>query len=224
MYRDRSEAGRVLAKELDAYRSLSTVVVALPRGGVVVGFEVAAGLGATLDFLVVRKLGAPNHKELAIGAVVGRGDPSDPGAEVLVEEVLAHRLQVSKEYIQEESAREIEEIRRREQAYRAGRPMMPLAGRTVIVVDDGVATGSSVRAALRALRKRRPERLVMAVPVGPRETLEDLRRDADEVVCPLVPREFRAVGEFYEDFSQTTDEEVIRLLRVAWGGGSEGSP
>ena len=217
MYRDRRDAGRRLALELEPQRHLSPVIVALPRGGVVVGAEVAEGLGAPLDILIVRKLGAPGHAELGIGAVVDLGGACGAsGPEVFLDD-LARRLRVPQSYVGAEVALQVEEARRRERAYRGDRPPLDLRHRVVILVDDGIATGSSTRAALRALRRCEPERLVLAVPVGPPETIESMRGEADEVVCPLMPDWFRAVGEFYEDFSQTTDEEVIELLDKSWG-------
>ncbi len=223
MYRDRAAAGRALARELERFRAKTPVVVALPRGGVVVGYEVAKALGAPLEVIIVRKLGAPHQPELAIGAVVDLGRRAD-SPEVVLNEAVVKRLGVSSDFIREETARELEEIRRREAAYRAGGSPAPLAGRTVIVVDDGIATGSSMRVALHALRRAGPERLVLAVPVGPRESLDRMKQDADEVVCPLTPEDFHAVGEFYADFAQTSDEEVITLLSEARARPTETPP
>jgi predicted phosphoribosyltransferase len=183
--------------------------VGLPRGGVVVASEVAAALAAPLDILVVRKIGAPEQKELGVGAVVD-------GVPVLDHE-LVRRLAVPDSYLRDETALQIEEIRRREAAYRRGRPAMALKDRTVIVVDDGVATGASTRAALRAVRRRGPARTVLAVPVASPETLRTLAAEADDVVCLETPEDFRAVGQFYEDFEQTADEQVIDLLDRARG-------
>lgn len=217
MYRDRHDAGRRLATEVEPYRHLSPVVVALPRGGVVVGYEVAEALAAPLDILIVRKLGAPGHAELGIGAVVDLGGACGvSGPEVLLDD-LSRRLRIPGGYIEAEVDRQVEEAGRRERVYRGERPPMDLRQRVVILVDDGIATGSSTRAALRALRRCEPERLVLAVPVGPPETVGSMRREADDVVCPLTPDGFRAVGEFYENFSQTADEEVIGLLDQSWG-------
>jgi len=221
MYRDRSDAGRVLAGLLEKYRPESPVVVALPRGGVVVGAEVAEALDAPLEILLVRKLGAPQHAELAIGAVVDLGDSRGP---TILLDPLAERLGVPQEYIHAEAAREASEIRRREAVYRDGRAAIDLHGRTIILVDDGIATGSTVRAALRAIRRAEPARLILAVPVAPAHTLELLRDEADEVICPLATEDFRAVGEFYEDFSQTDDAEVIELLDLSRGREPKGTP
>ncbi|MEX2217641.1 MAG: phosphoribosyltransferase [Phycisphaerales bacterium] len=216
MYRDRHDAGRRLAQELEPYRAMSPVIVALPRGGVVVGHEVASALDAPLEILTVRKLGAPNHAELAIGAVVDlSGACGGDGPEVLVDE-LAGRLGVGPDYIEEEVGRQLAELRRREEAYRGGQPRVDLRSRVLILVDDGIATGSTTRAALRALRRCSPQRLILAVPVGPPEAIEAMKSEADDVVCPVMPQWFRAVGEHYEDFSQTTDDQVVALLQRAW--------
>lgn len=214
MFRDRSDAGRQLAAMLMEYAASRPVVVALPRGGVVVGYEVAVALGAPLDILTVRKLGAPEHGELAIGAVVDAGGGGAEPLTVLDQELIGY-LQVPEEYIRAEASRQAEEIRRREAAYRGDRPPIPLAGRVVIVVDDGVATGASTRVALRAVRRMQPARLILAVPVGPPESLRSLAREADEVVCVMAPRPFGAVGAFYENFGQTSDQEVVDLLAAA---------
>lgn len=238
MFRDRADAGRQLARMLGAYATgpgkAPAVVVALPRGGVIVGAEVARELGADLEIVVVRKLGAPGHEELGIGAVVGgfggqgaREAGQDGDAIVVLDEHLMSYLRVGREYLEGEIARQREEIRRREAAYRRGRAPTPLAGRVVIVVDDGIATGSTVRAALRAIRKGGgqeggPARVVLAVPVGAPESLRSLSREADEAVCVAAPESFGAVGAFYQDFSQTTDEEVVRALDRAWTGASGG--
>jgi putative phosphoribosyl transferase len=204
---DRRHAGRVLAEMLEAYRGREDVLVlALPRGGVAVGFEVAHALHAPLDIFVVRKLGFPGHEEYAMGAIASGGvrvmndlqgmtvRPSDLAAVV---------------------AREQAELVRREQLYRDGRPATDIGGRTVIVVDDGLATGSTMRAAVQAIRRQRPARLVVAVPVGAEETCEQLRREADDVVCAAMPRPFRAVGLWYRDFPQASDDEVRELLEEA---------
>jgi putative phosphoribosyl transferase len=210
VFRDRAEAGQRLGAALHRFIALSPVVLALPRGGVVVGAEVARALRAPLDIVVVRKLGAPRHSELAIGAVADVGGPR-----VLLDEGLVRRLGVDREYLEREVEEQVAEIHRREATYRGDRPPLAVEGRVVILVDDGIATGSSVRAALRAVRGRKPGWLVLATPVGAPESLSLLRSECDEVVCLLAPEHFRAVGEFYEDFSQTEDEEVIALLERA---------
>lgn len=210
MFKDRREAGRRLAAALRHYATQDPIVLALPRGGVPVAYEIARELHAPLDIIVVRKLGAPGQVELGIGAVV---DGDHPQA-VLNEDVL-RVLDVSREYLQEEVTRQLAEIRRRQAAYRHGRSGVSIAGKTAIVVDDGIATGGSVRAALRGIRRAAPKRLVLAVPVAPAETIEMLRPEVDDLVVLLVPEMFGAVGRFYEDFEQTSDEEVVRLLDAA---------
>ena len=207
MFKDRREAGRKLAAQLRRYTGADTVVLALPRGGVPVGYEVARALHARLDITVVRKVGAPGQPEFGIGAVVDGDHP-----EQVLDEESVRLLGVSREYLDKQIGIELREIRRRQEVYRRGRAPMALKGRTVIVVDDGIATGGSMRAALRAARRAGPRRLVLAVPVAPPETIESLRDEVDDVVCLSTPEIFNAVGQFYQDFSQTTDDEVIRLL------------
>jgi putative phosphoribosyl transferase len=185
-------------------------VVALPRGGVPVAYEVANALGAPLDIVIVRKLGAPGQPELGIGAVVDGDHP-----QAVLNPDLMRELGVSGKYLDREVGRELEEIRRRQGIYRRGRPPAPLEGRTVIVVDDGIATGGSTRAALRGIRRSHPKRLVLAVPVAPLDTVAMLRAEVDHLVCLSTPEPFGAVGMFYEDFDQVGDEEVVRLLERA---------
>jgi putative phosphoribosyl transferase len=209
LFRDRTEAGQVLADQLVRYAHRPDVVVlALPRGGVPVGYEVAQALHAPLDVFLVRKLGLPGQEELAMGAI------ASGGIRVLNEEVV-RKLNVPEEIIDAVAAEEQQELSRREHDYRAGRPPPDVRGRTVILVDDGLATGSTMRAAVAALRQQGPARIVVAVPVGAPETCTQLRREADEVVCAETPEPFYAVGAWYEDFSQTTDEEVRDLLARA---------
>jgi len=210
MLKDRKEAGRKLAARLRRFKSESPVVLALPRGGVVVGYEVARALAAPLDIVVVRKLGAPGQPELAVGALAD----GDPPEEVLNEDAIA-MLGVSREYLDGEIARQLAEIRRREACYRGNRPPQSVRDHTAIVVDDGIATGASMRAALRGVRRAEPGRLVLAVPVAPRDTIESLRAEVDDVVCLSTPAVFLSVGLHYRDFSQTDDEEVIALLSRA---------
>ncbi|HZO82475.1 MAG TPA: phosphoribosyltransferase family protein [Candidatus Binataceae bacterium] len=207
MFADREEAGRLLAAELASFKGADTVVLAIPRGGLPVARQVADALGAPLDIVVVRKLGAPGEPELGIGAVV---DGDHPRA-IFNQAVIEH-LGVRDSYIQAEIERQLKEIKRRETAYRGGRAPVALTGRTVIVIDDGIATGSSVRAALRGVRRLKPARLVLAVPVAPAETIEALRGDADEIICLATPPDFFAVGQFYRDFHQIDDDEVARIL------------
>lgn len=206
---DRRAAGRALARALSAYAGRRDVVVlALPRGGVPVAFEVAKALHAPLDVFAVRKLGVPGHEELAMGAVAS-------GGITVLDDRLISMLGLQADEVQHVKRRELEELHRRESAYRDSRPQPPLSGRTVIVVDDGLATGSSMRAAVEALREKEPARIVAAVPVGAPETCERLRYLADDVVCVLEPVDFGAVGAHYVDFRQTGDDEVRLLLDAA---------
>jgi putative phosphoribosyl transferase len=208
-FRDRSEAGRLLAERLHGYTGRDDVIVlALPRGGVPVGYEVAKALGAPLDVFVVRKLGVPGHEELAMGAIAS-------GGVLVLNEEIVRVLGISDSEIEGVVAAALHEVERREEAYREGRPFPDLAGRTVILVDDGLATGSTMRAAALAVRKHDPAHVLVAVPVAAAETCEEFERDVDEVVCAVTPRPFRAVGIWYEDFSQTSDEEVRELLAQA---------
>ena len=205
-FADRREAGRVLATHLATYANRSDVVVlALPRGGVPVGYEVASALGAPLDVFLVRKLGTPGHRELAMGAI------ASGGVRVLNEDVLKW-YGISDAAIEYVAREEAAELVRRERAYREGRPAPDLGNRVVILVDDGLATGSTMRAAAQAVRTHQPSRVVVAVPVGARETCGDLAVVADEVVCARMPVPFSSVGQWYLDFDQTTDEEVRHLL------------
>jgi predicted phosphoribosyltransferase/predicted alpha/beta-hydrolase family hydrolase len=207
VYANRVAAGRMLARRLISQAHADVVVLGIPRGGVPVAKEVAEVLGAPLDIIVVRKLGAPCQPELGIGAVV---DGDHPRA--IFNQGLIEHLGVSEEYIEAEITRQLREANRREITYRSGRPRIPLAGKTVIVIDDGIATGSSVRAALRGIRRQKPRRLVLATPVASPESIEALRGDADEIVCLESPEDFFAVGQFYRDFSQVSDDEVKSIL------------
>ena len=205
-FRNRAEAGRILAESLHGYAGRDDVVVlGLPRGGVPVAAEVAAALGAPLDVLVVRKVGVPGHEELAMGAVAS-------GGVLVLDEALIETLGIDRPVIEEVVERELVELERREAAYRGERAPPALAGKTVVLVDDGLATGSTMRAAVRAVRAREPARIVVAVPVAAAETCRELEREADEVVCAATPRSFRAVGLWYDDFRPTSDDEVRKLL------------
>lgn len=204
---NRQEAGRLLGEALRRFRGPETVVLGVPRGGVVVAAEVARALDAPLDVVISRKLGAPQQPELAIGAVVS-------GGQRLLDEPAIRYLGVTREYLDQETAAQLEEIDRRLGAYREGRPPVDIRGKTVVLVDDGIATGYTIRAALVGLRNQETARLVVAVPVAPISTCEELRRLADEVVCLYTPEPFLAVGAWYEDFEQNTDEEVTDLLRA----------
>lgn len=208
-FRDRTDAGRQLASKLVHYRGNPAVVVlALPRGGVPVAFEVAETLEAPLDVFLVRKLGVPGHEELALGAIAGGG------VRVLNHDVL-YMAGLEEQVIDAIVEREQRELERREQAYRPGMGPVEIEGRIVILIDDGLATGASMLAAVRAIRKLRPQRLVVAVPVAAAETRNAFRREVDEIVCAEMPRPFQAVGLWYDDFSQTTDDEVRDLLARA---------
>ena len=206
---DRYEGGRVLAGLLRTYAHRpDTVVLALPRGGVPVAHEVAHELGAPLDVFLVRKLGAPRHEELAMGAI------ASGGMRVINREVV-DELGITREQLDAAAAREERELQRRELRYRNGQPPPEVRGRTVILVDDGLATGTTMRAAVAALRQQEPARIVVAVPLGASESCEDLAAEADEVICARSPEPFYAVGLWYRDFAQTTDEEVRELLSRA---------
>lgn len=209
-FRDRADAGRQLVPRLMAYAADDVVVLALPRGGVPVAFEVAKALRAPLDLIFVRKIGAPGHAEYGLGAVVDGAHPQV----VLNEEALGF-VNVPPGYIEEETRRQLQEIERRRQHYLAGRSPVDVKGRVAIVVDDGIATGSTVRAALKGLAQARPARLILAVPVAPKDTINRLKAEADEVICLMTPEPFYAVGQHYDDFSQTSDREVTTLLDEA---------
>jgi putative phosphoribosyl transferase len=208
-FKNRTEAGRFLAERLSAYANRpDTLVLGLPRGGVPVAYEVAMALNAPLDVFVVRKLGVPGHEELAMGAI------ATGGARSLNHDVIEY-LHIPDEVIDEVIEREERELERRERLYRDGRPARSPRDRVAILVDDGLATGSSMRAAALAVRRQQPASIVVAVPVAASQTCDDLRVEADEVVCGYTPEPFYAVGLWYEDFSQTTDEEVRDLLARA---------
>lgn len=206
-FRDRAEAGRVLAAKLEKYAGRTDVIVlGLPRGGVPVAYEVAQQLGVPLDVFIVRKLGVPGFEELAAGAI------ASGGVRVLNDDVV-RVLPHADAIIESITARETAELERREQSYRDGRPAPELRDRTVILVDDGLATGATMRAAVAALRQRGAAKIVVAVPVGAPETCRELEQLVDETVCAITPEFFQAVGQYYQDFSQTTDDEVRELLR-----------
>ncbi len=210
MFRDRVDAGRRLAVRLAHLPPDTTVVLALPRGGVVVGAEIARRLGCPLDVLIVRKLGAPGKPELAIGAVTDGTEPTT----TLNDDVIAAQ-RVDESYVAREVQAQLAEVARQHALYRAGRPPLEIRQRSVVVVDDGIATGASVRAGILALRDRGALRIVLAVPVAPADSLDALQPIADQLVCLHVARVFRAVGAFYRDFRQVEDDEVIALLQQA---------
>jgi predicted phosphoribosyltransferase len=212
LYKDRHEAGRRLAQKLARYADQQDVIVlGLPRGGVPVAFEVARALDAPLDVFLVRKLGVPGHRELAMGAI------ASGGISVLNQEVV-RGLGVSARAIERVAAGEHRELERRERAYRGDKPAPDVRGHTAILVDDGLATGASMKAAVDALRAQDPARIVVAVPVAPPETCAEFENEVDEVICAATPRPFFGVGTWYRDFSQTTDAEVKEFLRRANGG------
>jgi len=205
-FSNRTEAGRLLAEKLVKYAGRADVIVlGLPRGGVPVAYEVAKRLGVPLDVFIVRKLGVPGFEELAVGAI------ASGGVRVLNQDVM-RALPNAEATIESITARETAELERREQSYRAGRPAPELRDRIVILVDDGLATGATMRAAVKALRHRGAAKIVVAVPVGPPDTCREFEGEADETICASVPEFFQAVGQYYEDFSQTSDDEVRELL------------
>jgi predicted phosphoribosyltransferase len=206
---NRFEAGRLLAQRLQQYSNRADVLVlALPRGGVPVGFEIARALNVMLDVFVVRKLGVPGHEELAMGAIA-------TGDVLILQDDIVQALHVPQEAIERVVREQEAELRRRQDAFRSGRPPVDLRGRVVILVDDGIATGSTMYAAIAALKKLDPARIVLAVPVAAPSTFRDLAAEVDEAICLSTPEPFRAVGEWYADFSQTTDAEVRQLLERA---------
>jgi putative phosphoribosyl transferase len=207
IYQDRTTAGRTLAAELLPMGLSAPVVLALPRGGVPVGYEIAKALAAPLDLLLVRKIGVPWQPELAAAAVVDGDHP-----EVVLNDSVMAIAGISKAELDKMAERQVKEIERRRRVYLAGRTPLDVAGRSAIVVDDGIATGTTMRAALTALAGRNVRRLILAVPVAAAATIDELARLVDDVVCPLRPRDFAAIGEFYRDFHQLSDDEVIRIL------------
>jgi putative phosphoribosyl transferase len=212
-FADRAAAGRVLAEKLSAYAGRDDVIVlALPRGGVPVAYEVARALPAPLDVFLVRKLGAPGHEELAMGAIAS-------GDVVVMNDEVLKAMQVSDEFIAATIDSERQELARRELAYRGDRSPIDVRGRTVILIDDGLATGSTMRAAVTAVRRLHPARIIVAVPIGAPSTCAEFRSIADDVICAVTPEPFRAVGMWYDDFSQTDDDEVSDLLARASGAG-----
>jgi predicted phosphoribosyltransferase len=209
IFQDRSEGGRLLAQALRQYEGRPDVVVlALPRGGVPVAYEVAKALKAPLDVFIVRKLGVPGHEELAMGAI------ATGGVRILNDEVV-RQLNVPPQMIELTTMREQQELERRERLYRGDKPAPDVRGKTVIVVDDGLATGSTMKVALAALRQQQPAKLIAAAPIAPPDTCESLQEVADEVVCAVTPEPFMAVGAWYRRFDQTTDEEVRDLMKRA---------
>lgn len=212
IFTNRAEAGQMLASRLKAYVGRKDVIVlGIPRGGVPVAFEIADALRAPLDVFVARKLGVPGQEELAFGAI------ASGGVRILNSEII-QLVNISKLDIERVTIQEQRELERRERLYRGTRPPLDVRGRTVILVDDGIATGSSIRAAISALRQLKPADLIVAAPVAPLDTSRELTREVDDLVCLETPRMFQAIGQFYDDFSQVTDEEVADLLRRNWQG------
>lgn len=207
-FADRVEAGKRLASALLDLKGKDAIVLAIPRGGIVVGFEVANALGIPLDVIIPRKIGAPDNPELAIGAMTEDGT-------IILNQRLIKYLQVSDDYTKRESEKQRLEIERRLKLYRGEVPYPTLKNRDAIIVDDGIATGSTMKAALASVRKRGAKTVVIAVPVGPPSTIKELKQQADRVVCLDTPEYFEAIGQFYEDFTQTADEEAIRLLKLS---------
>lgn len=209
IFQDRREAGKLLAEKLIHYVNKPDVLIlALPRGGVPVAFEVAKKLNAPLDIFIVRKLGVPGHEELAMGAI------ATGGIRVMNEEIL-NKINISQYAIEQVTHQELLEIRRREEQYRGKRPEPIIAGKAIIIIDDGLATGSTMKAAIKALKRQGPSVIIVGVPVADRDVCSQFRQIADDVVCAITPDYLGAVGRWYEDFSQTTDEEVIELLNQA---------
>lgn len=213
VFADRVEAGRMLAEKLAGGNYENPVVLALPRGGVPVAAEVAEMLEAPLDLVLVRKIGVPWQPELALAAVV-----DGPRPEVVINDDVWQAAGVSDEQFQKLKAREIQEIDRRRKAYLQGRERGVIENAAVIVIDDGIATGATVRAALKALRRGKPRKLVLAVPVAPPDTVEKLRREVDEIICLQTPDPFHAIGVFYHDFTQMSDEDVVEVLAQGTAG------
>ncbi len=211
LFRDREDAGRALARLV--VRSVAdpeSLVLALPRGGVPIGYEVARTLQVELDIFLVRKLGLPGQEELAIGAIA-------TGGVRILNRALIEEARLSEELVDRITAREERELHRREQVYRQGRQPSAVRGRTIILVDDGLATGATMKACSRAIRLQLPKRIVIAVPVAAQQTCDEFRNEVEEIICAHTPEPFRGVGRWYEDFSQTTDDEVRRLLAQAEG-------
>lgn len=213
LFQDRREAGKALARELESLRGTpNLLVLGIPRGGVVIGHEIAQALGAPLDVYITRKIGAPHNPELAIGAVASDGT-------LLIDHQLSRRLGVSQEYVDQEAERQKAEIKRRLSEYRGDRPAPEIRGKVIILADDGVATGATTLATIRAIRAQEPAELILAVPVGPHDSIESLRQEVDRLVCLHAPEIFWAVGAFYNVFDQTSDAEVKALLHTDEGKG-----
>jgi putative phosphoribosyl transferase len=209
-YRNRKEAGMILASQLGKYRNdANLLILALPRGGVVVAYEVADELDAELDVFIVRKLGAPYEPELAMGAIA-------EGGILLLNDAVINYLSISKENIEKTAKKELEELERRKKLYRNGREAPQIRGRTVLLIDDGIATGATMKVAIRAVRRKEPTKLIAAIPVGAPSSCMELKEECDEVICLRTPESFMSVGSCYQDFEQTTDDEVREYLQKAY--------
>jgi len=214
LFRDRTDAGRRLAQYLGHYQDKNPLILAMPRGGVVVGFEIATSLKASLDVIVARKIGAPGMPEYGIGAVA-------PGGVLILDEDSIRLLEIPKEEIDLIIEREREEMERRIRRYRQGRPMPKVQGQTVILVDDGIATGVTARAAIKAIQKQEPKWLALAVPVCAPDTARLLKAEVNDFICLATPADFRAISLWYDNFQQVSDEEVVNLLHRSWHGSSQ---
>ena len=204
-FANRIDAGRIMAEKLEYLNSKEAVILGIPRGGIIVGAEVARILGSEFDIVLTRKLGSPGNPELAIGAVSENGD-------VIINKILAFESGADKEYIQEEKTRQLAEISRRNKIYRRLRPRLPLKGKIAVIIDDGVATGATMQSALMAARREEPKSIIAAFPVGTRDSIAKLSEYADEIICLRLPDYFAAVGQFYLEFPQVSDEEIIKIL------------
>ncbi len=205
LFKDRVEAGRLLVRDLKELKGKEVVVLAIPRGGVIVANEVARALKSPLDLIIPRKVGAPGNPELAIGAVTQDGA-------AIIDKNTVRMLGVNEKYLEDEVKSQVEEVRRRMKKYRGERPYPKLKDKVVVLVDDGVATGYTMRAAIQSVRRQSPSSIWVAVPVGPPESIEELSREADRVVCLRMPEPFFAIGQFYERFEQVEDEELLQIL------------
>ncbi|MGV7222649.1 MAG: phosphoribosyltransferase [Nitrospinales bacterium] len=212
LFEDRTEAGKLLAEKLEKFRDEHPVILALPRGGLPIGYEISKALDAPLDIILVRKIGAPGSPELAIGAVVDGDEP-----ELVLNERVVSLYNSPVDYLEEQKQKQLEEIERRRKLYLAGRPPINVEGKTAIIVDDGIATGSTALAAVHALKRKNPKRVVIAVPVAPADSMQKFEQEADEVICLHNPTPFFAIGAFYNNFNQLTDEDVINILDATDG-------
>lgn len=207
IFKNRVEAGKQLASTLMDYAEEETIILAIPRGGVVVGYEIANKLQTVLDVIIPKKIGAPHNKELAIGAI------TEDGTKILDQKLIDY-LKIPESYIKAESEKQRLEIERRLKFYRGNVPYPKIKDRKAIIVDDGIATGATIRAALASIRKKGPKSIVIGVPVAPTSTIKNLMKEADKVICLYTPEPFFAIGQFYRDFTQTSDEEVIKLIKL----------